>query len=119
MSERNKNAIFKQKILHFHIYFISLQQLLMLMTRRLHIFVAGLLMSLMMPLSAFAASISYANGILSVTGAEGEVLEVVSLTGKRVMEERISSPAQQIELNIPKGCYIVKVGDVVRKVSVR
>ena len=33
MSERNKNAIFKQKILHFHIYFISLQQLLMLMTR--------------------------------------------------------------------------------------
>jgi hypothetical protein len=44
---------------------------------------------------------------------------VVSLTGKRVMEERISSPAQQIELNIPKGCYIVKVGDVVRKVSVR
>ena len=76
-------------------------------------------MSLMMPLSAFAASISYANGILSVTGAEGEVLEVVSLTGKRVMEERISSPAQQIELNIPKGCYIVNVGDVVRKVSVR
>ena len=76
-------------------------------------------MSLMMPLSAFAASISYANGILSVTGAEGEVLEVVSLTGKRVMEERISSPAKQIELNIPKGCYIVKVGDVVRKVSVR
>ena len=91
----------------------------MLMTRRLHIFVAGLLMSLMMPLSAFAASISYANGILSVTGAEGEVLEVVSLTGKRVMEERISSPAQQIELHIPKGCYIVKVRDVVRKVSVR
>ena len=91
----------------------------MLMTGRLHIFVAGLLMSLMMPLSAFAASISYAKGILSVTGAEGQVLEVVSLTGKRVMEERISSPAQQIELNIPKGCYIVKVGDVVRKVSVR
>ena len=76
-------------------------------------------MSLMLPLSAIATSISYAEGVLSVTGAEGHVLEVISLTGKRVLEERISSPAQRFELNIPKGCYIVKVGDVVRKVSVR
>ena len=76
-------------------------------------------MSLMVPLTAMATSISYTNGTLSVPGAEGQVLEVISLTGKRVMEERISSPAQRFELNIPKGCYIVKVGDVVRKVSVR
>lgn len=76
-------------------------------------------MSLLLPLSAMATSISYAEGVLSVTGAEGHVLEVISLTGKRVLEERISSPAQRFELNIPKGCYIVKVGDVVRKVSVR
>jgi hypothetical protein len=77
------------------------------------------MMSLLLPLSAMATSISYAEGVLSVTGAEGHVLEVISLTGKRVLEERISSPAQRFELNIPKGCYIVKVGDVVRKVSVR
>ena len=89
------------------------------MHRRLLIFVAGLMMLLMVPLTAMATSISYTNGTLSVTGAEGQVLEVISLTGKRVMEERISSPAQRFELNIPKGCYIVKVGDVVRKVSVR
>ena len=91
----------------------------MFMHRRLLIFVAGLLMSLMLPLTAMATSISYAEGTLSVTGAEGQVLEVISLTGKRIMEERISSPAQRFELNIPKGRYIVKVGDVVRKVSVR
>lgn len=91
----------------------------MRMQRRLLIFVAGLMMSLLLPLSAMATSISYAEGVLSVTGAEGHVLEVISLTGKRVLEERISSPAQRFELNIPKGCYIVKVGDVVRKVSVR
>ena len=35
------------------------------------------------------------------------------------MEEQIASPAQKFELNIPKGCYIVKVGNVVRKISVR
>ena len=91
----------------------------MRMQRRLLIFVAGLMMSLLLPLSAMATSISYAEGVLSVAGAEGHVLEVISLTGKRVLEERISSPAQRFELNIPKGCYIVKVGDVVRKVSVR
>jgi len=63
--------------------------------------------------------ISYTEGILTVTGAEGQTMEVVSLTGKKVMSLTIESPAQKIELNIPKGCYIVKVGKVVRKVSIR
>jgi len=65
------------------------------------------------------ADVVYANGTLMVTGAEGCILEVVSLTGKKVLSVEITSPAQKIELNIPKGCYIVKVGKVVRKVSVR
>jgi len=63
--------------------------------------------------------ISYNNGELSVIGAEGCKLEIVSLTGNKVLIMEIDSPAQKIELNIPKGCYIVKVGKVVRKVSVR
>lgn len=64
-------------------------------------------------------SISYIDGILYVNGAENQKLEVVSLTGNKVMQTRIESPAQKIELNLPKGCYIVKIGDVVRKISVR
>ena len=56
---------------------------------------------------------------VTVTGAQGKTLEVVSLTGRRVMAEKIESPAQKIELNVPKGCYILKIGKVVRKVSVR
>lgn len=63
--------------------------------------------------------VSYAGGVLSVSGADNQVLTIVSLTGKVVMEVRIDSPAQKIELNISKGCYIVKVGDIVRKISVR
>ncbi|MFA4182098.1 secretion protein [Xylanibacter rodentium] len=55
---------------------------------------------------------------LHVTGASGLVLEVVSLTGKPVATVKIESPAQRVELNIPKGCYILKIGKVVRKVSI-
>lgn len=64
-------------------------------------------------------TITYSQGFLYVNGGEGKVLEVVSLTGRRVLEQQIDSPAQKIELSIPKGCYIVKVGSVVRKIAVR
>ena len=64
-------------------------------------------------------NITYSEGTLFVTGCEGQTLEIVSLTGKKIMDVKIESPAQKIELNIPKGCYIVKVGKVVRKVSIR
>ena len=64
-------------------------------------------------------AISYTDGVLTITGAEGLAMEIISLTGKKVMTVTIDSPAQKIELNIPKGCYIIKVGKVVRKVSIR
>lgn len=64
-------------------------------------------------------TITYSQGFLYVNGGEGKMLEVVSLTGRRVLEQQIDSPAQKIELSIPKGCYIVKVGSVVRKIAVR
>lgn len=56
---------------------------------------------------------------LHITGAQGLTLEVVSLTGRKVATVKIESPAQRVELNIPKGCYILKIGTVVRKVSIR
>lgn len=56
---------------------------------------------------------------VSVYGAQGQTLEVVSITGKHVMRVRIDNASQRIELNVPKGCYILKIGSVVRKVSIR
>ena len=56
---------------------------------------------------------------VNVQGASGMTLEVVSLTGRAVASYKIESPAQRIELNLPKGCYILKVGKVVRKITVR
>lgn len=64
-------------------------------------------------------TITVSGQTVNVMGAQGQTLEVISLTGRRVMSVKIESSAQKIELNIPKGCYILKIGKVVRKVSVR
>lgn len=58
------------------------------------------------------------NGVV-VSGAAGMTLEVVSVTGRHVATIKIDSPAQRVELNLPKGCYILKVGKVVRKVTLQ
>ena len=57
--------------------------------------------------------------VVYVSGAQGEVLEVVSLTGRQLAQYRIDSASQRVELNLAKGCYVLKVGKIVRKVSIR
>ncbi len=93
---------------------------------------AGLL-TLAAPLSVMAAQmelgvleqvdeqpvISIDNRAVRVNGAQGETLEVFSLTGKLVMSVVIESPAQRVDLTVSKGCYILKVGKVVRKITIR
>lgn len=64
-------------------------------------------------------TIAVEDNTVSITGANGLTLEIVSLTGRAVARYKIDSPAQRIELNLPKGCYILKVGKVVRKVTLR
>lgn len=63
--------------------------------------------------------ISVTGSILHVTGAAGENLYVYNVTGVRVKSIRIDSNDKRYDLNLPKGCYIVKVGKVVRKISIR
>lgn len=64
-------------------------------------------------------SITVDKNAVTIYGGNGFVLEVVSLTGKAVASYKIESPAQRIELNLPKGCYILKIGKTVRKVTLR
>ena len=66
-----------------------------------------------------APTISVEGNTVSVGGASGMKMEVVSLTGRAVASYKIEGPAQRIELNLPKGCYILKVGKTVRKVTVQ
>lgn len=50
---------------------------------------------------------------VTVNGAEGLVLEIISLTGRKVAQYEINSPSQRIELNLTKGCYVEGVENMV------
>lgn len=64
-------------------------------------------------------SISYSNFVLRVTGAEGEVLQIYNVAGVKVMNVKVDGDDKRFDINLPKGCYIVKVGKCVRKISVK
>ena len=64
-------------------------------------------------------SVSVSESVLHVTGANGQVLHIYNVAGVRVMSVKVEGADKRIELNLPKGCYIVKVGKVVRKISIR
>ncbi|WP_162164199.1 T9SS type A sorting domain-containing protein [Xylanibacter brevis] len=57
---------------------------------------------------------------VTILGANGMTMEIVSLTGRPVTKLKIENSSQRIQLNnLQKGCYIIKVGKVVRKVTVQ
>lgn len=93
-------------------------------------FLASMLMAV--PLSTHAApgievleqnlpeiSITLTQNNLHVTGANGQELKIYKVTGVCVQSFKVEGNDKHYELNLPRGCYIVKVGDVVRKVSIR
>ena len=56
---------------------------------------------------------------LRVTGASGLMLTIYNVAGVHVQSFRVEGADRHYELNLPKGCYIVKVGKVVRKISIK
>jgi len=64
-------------------------------------------------------SLSVNESVLHITGANGMVLHVYNVAGVRVMSVKVEGADKRIELNLPKGCYIVKVGKLVRKISIQ
>ncbi len=70
-------------------------------------------------IDAAAPTINFEKGSVTIQGGNGLVLEVVSLTGRAVASYKIEGPSQRIELNLAKGCYILKIGKTVRKVTIR
>lgn len=64
-------------------------------------------------------SIELKGSTLRVAGAAGEDLYIYNITGVRVLSLRVDGNDKSYNLNLPKGCYIVKVGSVVRKISIR
>ena len=62
---------------------------------------------------------SQSTATVRVTNGQGKVLEVFNVAGVPVCKMKIDSNDKRIDLNIQKGCYILKVGKVVRKISVK
>ena len=64
-------------------------------------------------------SISISGNVLRVEGADYETLYIYNVVGVRVMSIKIDGQDKRYSLSLPKGCYIIKVGKVVRKISIR
>lgn len=66
-----------------------------------------------------SVQINVSGSQVRITGAAGQTLEVYNIAGVRVATVTIDSDDRTVSLNLSKGCYILKVGKVVRKVSIR
>lgn len=64
-------------------------------------------------------SVSINQSVVRIVGAMGLNLQVYNVAGVRVLSVAIDSNDKKFDLNLPKGCYIVKVGKVVRKISIK
>lgn len=65
-----------------------------------------------------SAAISITRNTLHVTGANGQMLYIFNVAGVRVMTFKVEGNDKFYDLNLPHGCYIIKVGKTVRKVSI-
>ena len=98
--------------------------------RKLYIIALSLFLVGTMPYAAIAqtdgevetelnsVSLTIRDSKVHVTNAEGKNLEIYNITGVRVSLIRIDNNDKQINLNLSRGCYILKVGKVVRKVTI-
>ena len=64
-------------------------------------------------------TINVRESAVQITGANGETLYIYNVAGVRIKSIKIDGDDKRFELNLPKGCYILKVGKTVRKISVR
>lgn len=71
-------------------------------------------------LPATSISITMQGTRLRINNAEGEVVRIFSITGTEVKSFRADGNDVTMNLgNLPRGSYIIKVGNVVRKVAIR
>ena len=54
-----------------------------------------------------------------VSGAAGQTLYVYNVAGVRVHSVKVDGADKRFDLNLQKGCYILKVGKTVRKISLK
>lgn len=65
-----------------------------------------------------ATTITVRGTNIHIQHATGKVLEIFSLTGSKVATYKIDNDDKQIDLSLRKGCYIIKLGQTVRKITI-
>jgi len=64
-------------------------------------------------------TISVRGNVLHITGANGQTLYVYNIAGVCIHQIKVEGADKHYDLGLTKGCYIIKVGNVVRKISVK
>ena len=64
-------------------------------------------------------TVSVIGSTINVKNAQNLVMEVYDITGKKVASIRIESNDKTYELSVPRGCYIIKIGSMARKVYLK
>jgi len=64
-------------------------------------------------------SISDSNRLTVQNVKPGDILQLFSIVGVKVLETKMDSSSKELILNVPKGYYIVKVSNMVRKIAVK
>ena len=102
------------------------------MTHKILAFIFAVAMGAAVPVTAVAETsieiidnevqtinVAVTESAIHVTGANGQVMHVYNVTGMKLMSVKIEGQDKKVEINLPKGCYIVKVGKVVRKIYIK
>lgn len=102
------------------------------MTHKILAFIFSVAMGAAVPVTAVAetsieiidnevqtVNVAVTESAIHVTGANGQVMHVYNVTGMKLMSVKIEGQDKKVEINLPKGCYIVKVGKVVRKIYIK
>ena len=69
--------------------------------------------------SISTVNITVSGNIVRVSGTNGEDIEIFNLTGTKVTTIKTDATGKTYTVNLTKGCYLLKIGKVVRKISIR
>ena len=64
-------------------------------------------------------AIAVSGNTVRVSGTNGEDIEVFNLTGVKITTIKTDTTGKTFTVNLQKGCYLLKIGKVVRKISIR
>ena len=66
-----------------------------------------------------SVTIAVSGNTVRVSGTNGEDIEIFNLTGVKINTIKTDTTGKTFTVNLQKGCYLLKIGKVVRKISIR